>query len=206
MQEETQKIDLHKIANILNGSDTYIDKTIEQRIISINCLEATSNDINIDKHDLCRALSFKGNIAGFVGSEPLTKNIHEDVITNVGLKNFQKAKSILITFIFNEKASMLMRLSSLMSEIDSLVSNKCEVVYGTETNNSLDVNTIAYKILLTGIESTKTNLSELESEYKKTLIKSKELETKYERLLKEHNELKNLNKRMELSLLSLRNH
>lgn len=204
MQNQTQNI--NKTGNLLNNLKIHLDKTTEQRIISVNCLETTSSDINIDKDDLCRTLSFKGNIRGFVGNAGLTENINEDILKSVGLKNFQKAKSIIITFIFNEKASNLMRLTSFMEEINFLVSKECEVVYGTETNNFLDVDTIAYKILLTGIEATETNLSELEYEYKKALVENNRLEAKYSQLLKEHNELKNLNQRMELSLLSLRDY
>lgn len=167
-----------------------------------NCLNNNLEDAIINQNDLCRAMSFKGNIVGYANSS-LIKNLSHDIISHIDITNMQQAKFVLITCFVHSSVSIF-TASDFVEEIRTLFSNECEIEFRTQINNTLDKNTIQYNVLLTGITNSTINLSELEINYKEALIKNAQLEDKYSKLLSDYAKLKNLNERLQLSMLSLK--
>lgn len=208
MQDQKhQELDLDRMKRLLNE---HVPSAVKHRtpnkdhlrLLDSNCLEPRSDGINIDKADLCRAMSFKGNMVGYTNRSSI-KTIHQDIISNIGTINIKSAKAILVTYIVNPNVSMFY-IGDFMEELNDICSKECEIVFGTQVDNSLDKDTVQYKVLLTRIENSDPNLSEFESNYKETLVKNAQLEKKYNDLLRDYDKLESLNERLQLSMLSLK--
>lgn len=199
MDNQENKVDIDRIKKLLGDFKT--DKSNDGILPYKQCVNTSQEGITIDKTDLCRAMSFRGNIVGYTNSS-YAKNLSKDIIFNVGADNIQKAKTILIIYSIHPHCKPL-NISDFMETIDSLCSDECELCFGTEIDDSLDKNMIQYKVLLTGIENTQ-NFNYIETNTDKSLAQNTQLENRYNELVKKYNDLKILNERLELSLLSLK--
>ena len=74
------------------------------RISDTNCFNRNSNDINIDQADMCRALSFKGDIKGYTNISPVD-TLFDDIVFNLGVDNIKNCKSIIVTYTVNPDVS-----------------------------------------------------------------------------------------------------
>ena len=67
-------------------------------------------------------------------------------------KHLCKAKGILINFIINENKS-LSDISNTMAKINNFIINDTDIIIGTETNNSINLEECEFEILITGLET-----------------------------------------------------
>lgn len=106
------------------------------------------NDINIDFADYQTILSHKGKINGAVGSckvEYFISSLSENL--KLSIKN---AKGVLIEFEQHSDSSLTI-ISSLMEELHDLISEDADVIFGTKQNNTLERESVKFKIIATGI-------------------------------------------------------
>lgn len=106
------------------------------------------NDINIDFADYQTILSHKGKINGVVGSckvEYFISSLSENL--KLSIKN---AKGVLIEFEQHSDSSLTI-ISSLMEELHDLIGEDADVIFGTKQNNTLERESVKFKIIATGI-------------------------------------------------------
>lgn len=194
-----EKLDLKRMQRLLNGlnndssSFNKIDSDVF-RISDTDCFNSNSNDINIDQADMCRALSFKGNIKGYTNISPVD-TLFDDIVLNLGIDNIKNCKSMIVTYTVNPDVSFF-GIGDIMKNLNDMVNDDCEMVFGTQTSLDLHKEVVEYKILLTGIDSKRTKDISINSNF--------DSDIKYKELFEENKLLKDQNERMKLSLLSLK--
>lgn len=159
MGNQENKIDLERMEKLLNGFS--LDKVDYQILPHSKCSNPSSEDIYIDREDLCKIMSCKGNMVGYTNSSS-SDNISEDVISHIGIDNIRKAKMVLIIYSVNPHVSLI-NISKFTDDLYGFCSPECNVLFGTETDDAIDRNVVQYKILLTGIDNTdsKSNVSDI---------------------------------------------
>ncbi|MGE3593821.1 MAG: hypothetical protein AB7G52_15185 [Arcobacter sp.] len=106
------------------------------------------NDINIDFTDYQTILAHKGKIDGRVGSSTVADfmtHLDEEFKTSLG-----SAKGVLLEFEQN-KYTNLAQISSIMEELNEYFDENADVIFGVKQNDTLELDTIGYKIIATGI-------------------------------------------------------
>ncbi|MEA3289429.1 MAG: hypothetical protein U9Q04_04520 [Campylobacterota bacterium] len=198
------KLDLDRMQKLLNQLDSNepsadIVKSknntfqIDNKTYNSNCFDGEKDGINIDQADMCRLLSHKGGIKGY-SSRAKARNLINDIIINTGMDNIKNCKSLIIEYKINPNVN-LFGLGDTMEDLSNLTSDQCEVVFGTQTADTIPKDLIEYKILLSGIDD----------QYAKAdKIDNNELEIKYKKVLEENKLLRDQKERMELTVMSLK--
>lgn len=106
------------------------------------------NDINVDFKDYRTILSHIGMIKGLI------KSCNIDELLNIfdeKLKaDLANAKGVLIIFELHDEQSLLI-INDFMETVYNYTTNKCEVIFGTETNNILGKDIVNCKVIITGL-------------------------------------------------------
>lgn len=105
-------------------------------------------DINLDIADYKTIFSHKGKVIGLIGNckiDDFIKSFNE--ILKDSLPN---AKGILINFYVHKEQS-LFKITSCAGEIVDLSSMECEIIFGTEIDDSMDLENVKYEIIVTGL-------------------------------------------------------
>lgn len=114
--------------------------------MSWNKMENT--DINLDIVDYKTIFSHKGKVIGLIGDCKIDDFIESfDETLKSSLPN---AKGILINFVIHKEQS-LFKINSCVGEIVDLLSMECEIIFGTEIDNSMDLENVKYEIIITGL-------------------------------------------------------
>ncbi|MGE3301371.1 MAG: hypothetical protein AB7I39_13180, partial [Arcobacter sp.] len=93
-------------------------------------------------------LAHKGKIDGRVGSSTVADfmtHLDEEFKTSLG-----SAKGVLLEFEQN-KYTNLAQISSIMEELNEYFDENADVIFGVKQNDTLELDTIGYKIIATGI-------------------------------------------------------
>ena len=107
-----------------------------------------NTDINLDIADYKTIFSHEGKVMGLIGNckiDDFIKSFDETLKSSL-----PNAKGILINFVIHKEQS-LYKINSCMSEIIDLSSMECEIIFGTEIDNSLDLENVKYEIIITGL-------------------------------------------------------
>ena len=99
----------------------------------------------IDLHDIMKIMSYDGKIAGFVGTFKISK-LRNTI--NQRLKSvISKANAIFMHFEMNENLSF----ASIEEITSKLFELELDFIFMTSTDNNLDMDTVRFSILATGI-------------------------------------------------------
>ncbi len=114
--------------------------------MSWNKMENTG--INLDIADYKTIFSHKGKVIGLIGNCKIDDFIESfDETLKDSLPN---AKGILINFVIHKEQS-LFKINSCVGEIVDLSSMECEIIFGTEIDDSMDLENVKYQIIVTGL-------------------------------------------------------
>ena len=103
---------------------------------------------NLDIADYKTIFSHKGKVIGLIGNCKIDNFIKSFDET---LKNsLPNAKGILINFVIHKEQS-LFKINSCVAEIVDLSSIECDIILGTELDNSIDLENVKYEIIVTGL-------------------------------------------------------
>ena len=106
-----------------------------------------NNEIIMDLEDYKSILTHNGRIDGIVG----TCKINEFNKNLESIKNsILKAKGILMKFTINKEQSLFI-INSCVGEICDLSSIESDIIFGTEIDNSTDIEMLKYEIIITGL-------------------------------------------------------
>lgn len=186
MEENENKIDLKRMASLLNGFDGIEKKEDEYFIDFKKYFKSSNNDINVDLYDLLNTLKYKGKIEGYSNISS-HKNIIRDITSNINFKNVKNSKATLVLFIMNPNIS-LFAINELLETVHDSISSKADIVFGSYSDERLKTDELKYFIIYTGIENDI----------------SYEADEKYQKLIHENKILREQNERMKNSLLSLK--
>ena len=107
-----------------------------------------NTDINLDIADYKTIFSHKGKVIGLIGNCKIDDFIESfDETLKSSLPN---AKGILINFFLHKEQS-LFKINSCLGEIVDLSSMECEIIFGTEIDDSMDLKNVKYEIIITGL-------------------------------------------------------
>lgn len=107
-----------------------------------------NKDINLDIADYKTIFSHKGKVIGLIGNCKIDDFIKSfDETLKDSLPN---AKGILINF-FVHKEQSLFKINSCVGEIVDLSSMECDIIWGMEIDNSIDLENVKYEIIITGL-------------------------------------------------------
>ena len=99
----------------------------------------------IDLHDIMKIMSYDGKIDGFVGTFKISK-LNNTI--NQRLKSvISKANAIFMHIEMNENLSFT-SIEEITSKIFEL---ELDFIFMTSTDNNLDIDTVRFRILATGI-------------------------------------------------------
>lgn len=102
----------------------------------------------VDIEDYRTIFFHEGKVIGLIGNCKIDDFIKSfDETLKDSLPN---AKGILIKFIINKEQSLL-SINSCISEICDLSSIECDIILGTELDNSVDLENMKYEIIITGL-------------------------------------------------------
>jgi len=117
-------------------------------------LSSGENDINLDFADLQTIMSHKGRSLMGIGkseegnaNQAIKEALESPLIDNL---NFSKSKGVLIHFNIHENYPFF-QLGMAMEEFQEQLSDDCEVIFGTTTDNSLPEEEIQITLVATGI-------------------------------------------------------
>jgi len=123
-------------------------------------LKPGSDDINVDFADVKTIMQHKGIALMGIGKakgdnsaqEALELAIKSPLLDEVSLAS---AKGIMIHWTTNPNVSMF-AISDVMENINEMVEGNPEIIFGTTTDNNLDVDEIKITIVATGFESSES--------------------------------------------------
>lgn len=190
MEDKKNKIDLERMANLLNDSNGYNKIETEENFLDFkNFFENSSSNINIDLEDLFNALKYKGRIAGYSNISTF-EDISKDITSNIDFaENSKNAKTGLFIFFTNPNIS-LFSLNEVLQKVHGDISSEAEVIFGIKSDKSLKEDDIKYFVIFTGIEN--------------EILYKDNSDEKYLKLIHENRILKKQNERLENTLLSLK--
>jgi len=90
----------------------------------------------------------QGYSVGFNSDIVEVKNLEVELLQRFE-KQLTKSKGILINFVINEDNS-LSDIKSTMGKINNFIDNDTDIIFGTETDNSIKIKECKFEILITG--------------------------------------------------------
>ena len=105
-------------------------------------------DINIDMEDLKLVLSHEGSVCGKVGKCKISE--FENEFCEKLKEDIKKSKGGVI--MLNTNADLqLSKVSELVNYIVTMAPKDADFVFGTNMDNELDLETVVYRLVLTGV-------------------------------------------------------
>lgn len=207
------EIDLGRMQKLLNGFNNDISYENEVKDFTPQKKIKDNNiGIGLGMQDINYMLKANGRIGGFSNTVH-AYDLYNDIVNNIPNFDIVNAKNIAFIYIVNPNISMF-AIGDVMEKIhEQLLSKDIGVVFGTETNESLAVDMIEYRVIITGIEQHETTediFKDLESKdtdlrfHKQLYDENYHLKRKIEELENKNKTLNNYNRRLENSLLGLK--
>ena len=151
-----------------------VDNVLYQAVNGVSevILNPGNSDINTDFADVKTIMQHKGMALMGIGrakGDDSAKRALENAIDSPLLDKMPLtgAKGLLIHFNVNPNVSMF-AISDIMNTIHDTIDSNAEVIFGTSTNEDLDVDEVKITIVATGFESSSTNTQNEQNEQKPT--------------------------------------
>lgn len=106
-----------------------------------------NNEIVMHLEDYKTILAHNGRIDGIVGTCKINEFNKNFELIKHSIKN---AKGIIIKFGIHKKQSLFI-INSCVGEICDLSNTECDIIFGTEIDNSIDIEILKYEIIVTGL-------------------------------------------------------
>lgn len=151
-----------------------VDNVLYQAVNGVSevILNPGNSDINTDFADVKTIMQHKGMALMGIGrakGDDSAKRALENAIDSPLLDKMPLtgAKGLLIHFNVNPNVSMF-AISDIMNTIHDTIDSNAEVIFGTSTNEDLDVDEVKITIVATGFESSTSNTQNEQNEQKPT--------------------------------------